>query len=152
MYLDEDRAWVTDKGKTVETSDVYRKVEVRSVDFGRFLDAATAPVSQSHGATVLPFVAAKVDIEGLEYNVLQHLWGGTGRSGGGGGGGGSGGSGGEGGILLHEEHPYRDALCRTKLLAVEWHERMMKKPRGSAAKWTARLGAEPCSVPVLDWD
>jgi len=68
------------------------------------------------------FVAVKLDVEGLEYKLLRHM-------------------------LQYYSH----ALCKCKLLAIEWHERMMLEEQGSAQQLTSTLTAEPCGVPVLQW-
>jgi len=106
-----DGQWSTDFSRSIK--DAYQKVLVPSVDLGRFLHTATQRS---------PFVAVKLDVEGLEYKLLRHM-------------------------LQYYPH----ALCKCKLLAIEWHERMMLGERGSALKLTSALTAEPCGVPVLQW-
>ena len=103
--------WNTDFSRSIK--DVYQKVLVSSVDFGRFLHTAH---QRSH------FVAVKLDGEGLEYKLRRHM-------------------------LQYYSH----ALCKCKLLAIEWHERMMLEEQGSAQQLTSTLMAEPCGVPVLQW-
>ena len=111
VFIDKAGLW-RHNNRTV--SSRYRRAMVRSADAAAFFAAVLAADTG--------FVAAKIDIEGFEYELLRH-------------------------VLLTQPR----VLCSLGVLAVEWHENMVPKHAGATDKLAWLLEAPGCNVSLLPW-
>ncbi len=113
--------FLVDPNRTVR--ETYTPLTTASTDAGEWLAAVAANAS----GTAL--IALKLDVEGYEYKLLDHL------------------------LRRHAR-----SLCRIDLLAVEWHERKMPSAVGESERLKRRIrrsAADRCAgrtTAVLDWE
>ena len=99
-------------GSKFQLNKTYVKTRVHSMDAGHFLRAV---------ARASDFIAAKIDIEGFEYELLQYL------------------------LDTHAE-----ATCAIRVAAIEWHGRMMPKGSAPTGQLKYRL-RRMCNTTLIDW-